>query len=72
MAIEALSPNIDLSGQFRKLLFDRCDADVAAAALAAIAAKGAEAELRLEDRICQQNVSLQSLPWWTHNSPCHG
>ena len=51
MAFEALSLNIDLSGQFRKLLFDRCDADVSAAALAAIAANGTEAELRLEDRI---------------------
>ncbi|CAE7943755.1 unnamed protein product, partial [Symbiodinium sp. KB8] len=56
MAIEALSPNIDLSGQFRKLLFDRCDADVAAAALAAIAAKGAEAELRLEENRFQDQV----------------
>ncbi|OLP76112.1 hypothetical protein AK812_SmicGene43996 [Symbiodinium microadriaticum] len=36
-------------GQFRKLLFDRCDADVSAAALAAIAANGTEAELRLEE-----------------------
>ena len=72
MAIEALSLNIDVSGQFRKLLFDRCDADVAAAAFAAIAANGKEAEIRLEDRICPQNVNMQSLPWWTHNSPCHG
>ena len=69
---EAMSLNIDLSGQFRKLLFDRCDADVAAAALAAIAANGTEVEIRLEDRICPQNVNMPSLSWWTHNSACHG
>ncbi|CAE7234389.1 unnamed protein product [Symbiodinium sp. CCMP2592] len=36
-------------GQFRKLLLDRCDADMTAAALAAIAANGAEAEVRIEE-----------------------
>eukprot|EP00439_Symbiodinium_sp_Y106_P013336 s7949_g1.t3 len=36
-------------GQFRKLLLDRCDADVAAAAFAAIAANGTEAEVLIEE-----------------------
>ena len=33
-------------GHFRKLVFDRCDADMTAAALAAIAAYGTEADSR--------------------------
>ena len=70
MAIGPL--NVDLSGQFRKLLLDRCDADVAAAAFAAIAANGTEAEVLIEDGICLTNVSLRSFLWWTHSYPKHG
>ena len=66
MAIGPL--NVDLSGQFRKLLLDRCDADVAAAAFAAIAANGTEAEVLIEDGICLTNVSLRSFLWWTHST----
>ena len=62
MATEALSLNVGLSGQFRKLLLDRCNADVAAAAIAAIAANGTEVEVLVEDGICLPNASMQSFP----------
>eukprot|EP00439_Symbiodinium_sp_Y106_P051966 s3935_g6.t3 len=38
-----------IQGQFRKLLLDRCNADVAAAAFAAIAANGTEVEVLIEE-----------------------
>ena len=44
------SLNMDLSGQFAKLLLHACDADVSAAAFAAVAADGTEAEVEIEDR----------------------
>ena len=46
---EVLSLDMDLSGQFAKLLLDACDADVAAAAFAAVADDDTEAEVQIED-----------------------
>ena len=71
MATEALSLNVGLSGQFRKLLLDRCNADVAAAAIAAIAANGTEVEVLVEDGICLPNASMQSFPR-IKDVPAHG
>ena len=71
MAIEAPSLNIDLSGRFRKLVFDRGDADLTAAALAATAAYGTGAELRVEDRICPQNVSMHTVLHATGHTHTH-